>query len=121
MHKNLHSLLFLYYRFWQFSIINFCFFTLPHLIQRVYAARDLASLKVGLFVNCIGPWVTSFAGVFIGTMGVVMGVPRDVVDPFTAILEQVMNLGKHTLSETPSQKIVLFCAYDMLRFTLSQT
>ena len=62
----------------------------------MYAARDLTSLKVGFFVNCVGPWVTSFVGVFIGTMGVVMGVPSDVPSPFTAIVEQVMVLGKHT-------------------------
>lgn len=85
------------YRFWQFSLVNICFFTLPHLVQRVYAARDLTSLKVGFFVNCVGPWVTSFVGVFIGTMGVVMGVPSDVPNPFTAIVEQVMVLGKHKL------------------------
>lgn len=87
----------LLYRFWQFSLVNVCFFTLPHLVQRVYAARDLTSLKVGFFVNCVGPWVTSFVGVFIGTMGVVMGVPSDVLNPFTAIVEKVMVLGKHTL------------------------
>jgi Na+/proline symporter len=27
--------------FWQFSFINFSFFTLPHLMQRTYAAADL--------------------------------------------------------------------------------
>jgi Na+/proline symporter len=27
--------------FWQFSFINFSFFTLPHLMQRTYAATDL--------------------------------------------------------------------------------
>lgn len=48
------------WQFWQFSLINICFFTLPHLVQRVYAARDLASLKVGFVVNCVGPWMTSF-------------------------------------------------------------
>jgi Na+/pantothenate symporter len=78
---------------WQFSFVNICIFTLPHLIQRVYSAKDLSSLKVGFVVNCIGPWATSFVGVFIGTMGVVMGVARDVPHPFTAIIEQVMVLG----------------------------
>ena len=79
--------------FWQFSLVNICYFTFPHLVQRVYAARDLTSLKVGFVVNCIGPWITSFVGVFIGTMGVVMGVPFDAPSPFTAIVEQVMTLG----------------------------
>mmetsp|Transcript_19526 Transcript_19526/g.45815 ORF Transcript_19526/g.45815 Transcript_19526/m.45815 type:complete len:103 (-) Transcript_19526:514-822(-) len=33
---------------WQLSIIVLSYFTLPHYIQRVYAASDLRSLKVGV-------------------------------------------------------------------------
>ena len=36
--------------FWQISLIGLGFSTLPHLIQRTYAARDLASLKMGYLV-----------------------------------------------------------------------
>jgi SSS family solute:Na+ symporter len=84
--------------FWQFSLINFSFFTLPHLLQRTYAARDLASLKAGYAVMTVGPWFTSLVGVFMGTVGVAMladenGVPTVPANPFAAILEEVMNIG----------------------------
>ncbi len=84
--------------FWQFSLVNFSFFTLPHLIQRTYAAKDLASLRMGYAVMTMGPWFTSFVGIFMGTVGVVIladkdGNPTDHTSPFTAILEEVMSLG----------------------------
>lgn len=81
------------WEFWQFSLINICFFSLPHLIQRIYAARDLTSLKAGFVAQTLGPWITQYVGVFIGTMGVVMGVAPDTDSPFTAIIEEVMSLG----------------------------
>ena len=37
--------------FWQFGLINFSFFTLPHFIQRIYAVRDLQSLRIGYGVS----------------------------------------------------------------------
>lgn len=84
--------------FWQFSLINFSFFTLPHCVQRVYAARDLHSLKVGYTIISMGPWIASFVGIFMGTVGVTMlvnedGTPRESNNPFTDILEKVMSLG----------------------------
>lgn len=54
--------------FWQFSFINFAFFTLPHFIQRIYAVKDLSSLKLGYAVLTVGPWIAGFVGVFIGTV-----------------------------------------------------
>ena len=39
------------WKFWQFGLINFSFFTLPHFIQRIYAVRDLKSLKIGYTVS----------------------------------------------------------------------
>ena len=48
--------------FWQFSMVNVSFFALPHLMQRLYAARDLQSLKVGFTVQT-GKWD------FFGTWG----------------------------------------------------
>ena len=56
---------------------------MPHLIQRIYAARDLTSLKAGFVAQTLGPWITQYVGVFIGTMGVVMGVAPDTDSPFT--------------------------------------
>lgn len=43
------------WKFWQFSLINFSFFTLPHFLQRTYAAKDLVSLKTAYSVVVIGP------------------------------------------------------------------
>ena len=63
-------------------------------MQRNYAAVNLKSLRAGWFVVTIGPWVTMFVGAFLGTVGVQMlaGQPTPS-SPFTAIIEQVMNLG----------------------------
>lgn len=47
----------------------------------------------------IGPWFTSFVGIFMGTVGVQMladangGEAQSPANPFTAILEELMNLG----------------------------
>ena len=44
----------------------------------------------------VGPWLTAFVGVFIGTMGVQMlydAGNEDPPSPFTAILEQFLALG----------------------------
>ena len=84
--------------FWTFSLINFSFFTLPHLMQRTYAAKDLKSLKMGYGVMTIGPWFTTFVGIFMGTVGVSMlvnenGEVANPANPFSAILEEIMNLG----------------------------
>jgi Na+/proline symporter len=130
------------WKFWQFGLINFSFFTLPHFIQRIYAVRDLKSLKIGYTVsyNCpfvmlryshsqrrnqvhflatlshkhaplslyyfpicqvltFAPWLLSLVGIFMGTIGVAMlvdpdsGEPLTPSDPFTAILEALMDLG----------------------------
>jgi len=80
--------------FWQLSIINFSFFTLPHLLQRNYSAKNVQALKAGYYVMAIGPWFTTFVGVFMGTIGVAMlGEGANPANPFSAILEEVMNLG----------------------------
>jgi len=44
------------WNFWQLSVINFSFFTLPHLLQRCYAAKDLKALKAGYTIMTVGPW-----------------------------------------------------------------
>ena len=46
----------------------------------------------------IGPWFTSFVGVFLGTVGVIMlvndnGEVAEPSNPFSAILEEIMSLG----------------------------
>jgi Na+/proline symporter len=39
------------WKFWQFCLINFSFFTLPHFLQRIYAVKDLQSLRIGYAVS----------------------------------------------------------------------
>ncbi|CAB9503644.1 Sodium/proline symporter [Seminavis robusta] len=81
--------------FWQFALSTFTFFTLPHLMQRAYAARDLVSLRTAYVSMTGGMWLLMFGGVFIGTVGVAI-VPDDgeaIVNPLAAILEEIMNLG----------------------------
>ena len=43
------------WKFWQFSLVNFSFFTLPHFLQRTYAAKDLVALKTAYSVVILGP------------------------------------------------------------------
>ena len=56
--------------FWQFTVVNFCFFSLPHFLQRTYAASSLKALKTGFNIVALGPWLTMLTGTFIGTVGV---------------------------------------------------
>lgn len=84
--------------FWQFALVNVSFFTLPHLLQRTYAAKTPQSLKMGYGIMAIGPWFTSLVGVFMGTIGVVIltnedGTVQTPSNPFASILESVMDLG----------------------------
>lgn len=48
--------------FWQFSFVNISFFTLPHLMQRVYAARDLKTLRFAWGVLNAGTFCRSGCG-----------------------------------------------------------
>jgi sodium/proline symporter len=81
---------------WNFGMVNVGFFSLPHLLQRTYAARDLRSLKAGYSCLAVGSWFTWMPGIFLGTVGVQMLADAGVENPsspFAAILEQVMNVG----------------------------
>lgn len=79
--------------FWQLSLINLSFFTLPHLMQRTYAAKDLKSLKTGYTLMTVACWFTMPVGVFIGTVGVQLLNGATVSSPFSAILEVMMDAG----------------------------
>jgi solute:Na+ symporter, SSS family len=88
--------------FWQFSIVNFSFFTLPHFVQRIYAAKDLRSLKTGFAVLAISPWSASLFGVFIGTVGVAVladtnGKAASPNNATAAIIGEMLNLGGFAL------------------------
>jgi SSS family solute:Na+ symporter len=115
--------------FWQFSLVNFAFFTLPHLVQRVYSAKDLKSLKFGFFVLTVGPWFTTFVGIFIGTMAVNFlvnedGTPENPASPFAAILDELIAMGgfaraSATIAVTASLAAIMSTA-DSLINALSQ-
>ena len=83
--------------FWQFSLINVSFVTLPHVMQRVYAARDLKSLKFGYTVVSIAPWLIVFS-VFIGTHAVALlvnpdGTPMRTYDVYASVLQILSKQG----------------------------
>ena len=77
----------------QFSLINVSIFTLPQIMQRNYAARDLQSLKVGWLTLIMGPWAILLVSVFVGTVGVQALGGEEFASPFSAIIEKLMNLG----------------------------
>jgi Na+/proline symporter len=81
---------------WNFGLVNVGFFSLPHLLQRTYAARDLTSLKWGYSSLSVGAFFTWLPGIFLGTVGVQMLADAGVENPsspFASVLEQVMALG----------------------------
>lgn len=81
---------------WNFGLVNVGFFSLPHLLQRTYAARDLKSLKWGYSALAVGAWFTWMPGIFLGTMGVKILADAGIENPsspFAAILEQIMSIG----------------------------
>mmetsp|Transcript_6592 Transcript_6592/g.18409 ORF Transcript_6592/g.18409 Transcript_6592/m.18409 type:complete len:644 (+) Transcript_6592:3-1934(+) len=82
--------------FWQFTVVNFCFFSLPHFLQRTYAASSLKALKFGFNVVALGPWLTMITGTFIGTVGVQLLADAGIenpASPYSAILTVLMDLG----------------------------
>ena len=42
---------------WSFELSGFGFSALPHILQRVYAARDVHSLKLAWTVMACGCWI----------------------------------------------------------------
>lgn len=74
----------------------FGFFSLPHMIQRVYAAGSMKSLKTGYAAMAVGAWLTQFVGVYIGTLGVKVlqgenGEYTEYPSAYSPIIEAVMN------------------------------
>lgn len=83
------------WRFWTFSaVIPWGAFTLPHMIQRTYAAGSMRALKAGYLVVTLGPWITMAPGVLAGTLGVQMLRDEPTpTDPITSVIEKVMETG----------------------------
>lgn len=69
-------------------------YSLPHYIQRIYAAENIKALKIGWAIGCVAPWALNLTGVFIGTMGVYILAGRDVEqNTFGAIINTFMDTG----------------------------
>jgi len=69
-------------------------YILPHYIQRVYAAENVVSLKIGWAVGCVAPWALNLTGVFIGTIGVLVLADEQTVageNAFAAIVSAFMD------------------------------
>ena len=95
------------WQFWNFAMIFFSGFTMPMMMQRVYAAESFKALKVGYSAVLAGNWLNMISGIFIGTVGVQMladlGMVEDEDDntstvtttssPFGKVLEAVIELG----------------------------
>ena len=97
--------------FWSFSISNVAFFTLPHMLQRTYAASSTRALKIGYRTLAISPWLTVIPGVFLGTVGVQMladkGEDLFPSSPLASILTNVLDQGGFayaTFYQTPSME-----------------
>jgi Na+/proline symporter len=89
--------------FWQFTISTVSLFTLPHLLQRTYAAKDLNALKTAHVTMAGGIWFLMVGAVYIGTMAVmILGTEtsdgkvvynEDMESPFTKLLNRVIDIG----------------------------
>ena len=79
---------------WCFYMSTASFFTLPHFIQRIYAAGSMHALKVGYYVMSSSTWITMPIGVYVGTIGVsLLGAGANPTSPFTATIEQMMDFS----------------------------
>ena len=101
---------------WQLGFLCGSYPFLPVTISRVYAAKDLKSLRLGAIATVIGPYLATISSVFIGTMGVmilgeactevgenVFGQDCGIAEnkgscncppsPFASIINQLMLLG----------------------------
>ena len=82
---------------WCFMTTTFGFFTLPHLMQRTYAASSMRALKCGYAVMALGPWFCQLIGIVAGGVGVealrdaYADVGAEPSSPFTAIVESLMD------------------------------
>jgi solute:Na+ symporter, SSS family len=81
------------WKFWQFSVANISFFTLPHMVTRIYAAKSVSALRYGWLVMSFGPWFTVLVSVYLGTMGIAMLGGKTTGSPFNDIINAVMDLG----------------------------
>ena len=93
-------------------------------MQRLYAARDLATLRFSWTIMAAGPWATMFVSIFLGTVGVQILGGADVASPFSAILEEIMGLGgfaqaSATIAFTASLAAIMSTA-DSLIIAISQ-
>lgn len=85
---------------WYFIVSVFGFFASPHLMQRIYAAKDARSLKIGYSVTLIGAWLLHLPMIYVGTMGVQILEDSNIVkplSPFAELLQVIMNKGTYEM------------------------
>ena len=89
----------------------------PFMIQRIYAARDLKSIRAAGWAAITGGWIAMLPAIFIGTVGVQMvgdacqTVPNPEecmkpTSPFATILGMLMSSGGFP----EAAAIILYCS-----------
>lgn len=82
--------------YWNFIILFAGIFSLPHIMQRTYAAESMKALKVGYTVIAVGPFLAMISGIFLGTIGVQFLSERGIENPdspFSEIIQATLDLG----------------------------
>lgn len=73
------------------------FFTMPHAMQRIYAARDVSALRVGFGAMVLAIVLLSFPAIITGILSVGVLVPRGVENPpsvLSALINQLVEDNK---------------------------
>eukprot|EP00310_Coccolithus_braarudii_P016784 CAMPEP_0183352634 /NCGR_PEP_ID=MMETSP0164_2-20130417/29563_1 /TAXON_ID=221442 /ORGANISM="Coccolithus pelagicus ssp braarudi, Strain PLY182g" /LENGTH=753 /DNA_ID=CAMNT_0025525115 /DNA_START=56 /DNA_END=2318 /DNA_ORIENTATION=- len=76
---------------WGFAVSGLGFAALPHIMQRVYAAKHTHSLKLAWSVMACGSWIVQATGVVFGIVSVDWITPAEWAQPFGPMLELVMD------------------------------
>jgi Na+/proline symporter len=81
---------------WNFAASGFGFFSLPHMIQRTYAAKNLESIRWAYWSVAFGGLLSWLPVIFLGTMAVQILHDSGIKNPpsaFASIMEEIMDLG----------------------------
>ena len=94
---------------WTMELSGCGLFSMPHMLQRVYAAKDIRSLKLAWTVMAFGSWVMHTTGVIFGIVAVEWLGPS-VTRPFGPMLELVMASSWCALTQLPSRRAAVHCS-----------
>lgn len=81
---------------WNFAATIPGFFTLPHITQRTYAAKNLRSLKIGYMAILLGVFLLYIPASYVGTMTVQILADAGIenpTSPFGALLDEIIASG----------------------------